>query len=122
MVLDAAVFRDALCRLRGYKCVHIRTAGDCHGSRQGRNQGVSRKLATYVLGAEAPLAITRHGDTIGYFLPARRKRTEEEKAAFREAAARMQEEMARVGATEDQILEDFEEMRRQEKNVRRSVA
>ncbi len=80
------------------------------------------KLATYVLGAEAPLAITRHGDTIGYFLPARRKRTEEEKAAFREAAARMQEEIARVGATEDQILEDFEEMHRQEKNARRNVA
>ncbi len=80
------------------------------------------KLATYFLGAEAPLAITRHGDTIGYFLPARRERTEEEKAAFREAAARMQEEIARVGATEDQILEDFEKMHRQEKNARRNVA
>ena len=36
------------------------------------------KLATYLLESEAPLAITRHGDTIGYFIPARRTRSETE--------------------------------------------
>ena len=34
------------------------------------------KLATYLLESDKALAITRHGDTIGYYLPARRKRTE----------------------------------------------
>jgi PHD/YefM family antitoxin component YafN of YafNO toxin-antitoxin module len=72
------------------------------------------KLATYVLGAEAPLAITRHGDTIGYFLPARRKRTDAERAAFREAAARVQEDMAAAGITEDEIMEDFKRWRKKD--------
>ena len=32
------------------------------------------KLATYLLETEVPVAITRHGDTIGYYISARRKR------------------------------------------------
>ena len=28
------------------------------------------KLATYLLESESPVAITRHGDTVGYFIPA----------------------------------------------------
>jgi PHD/YefM family antitoxin component YafN of YafNO toxin-antitoxin module len=39
------------------------------------------KLASYLLEAEQPLAITRHGDTVGYYIPARPKRTEAERAA-----------------------------------------
>jgi hypothetical protein len=33
-------------------------------------------LAAYLLESDAPAAITRHGDTIGYFIPARHKRSE----------------------------------------------
>lgn len=29
-------------------------------------------LATYLLESDSPVAITRHGDTVGYFIPARR--------------------------------------------------
>ncbi len=36
-------------------------------------------LAAYLLESNAPVAITRHGDTIGYFIPTRRKRTEAER-------------------------------------------
>jgi hypothetical protein len=50
------------------------------------------KLATYLLESETPLAITRHGDTIGYFLPARRNRCDADKAVLREAAARWLDE------------------------------
>jgi PHD/YefM family antitoxin component YafN of YafNO toxin-antitoxin module len=35
-----------------------------------------------------PVAITRHGDTIGYYIPVRRKRIESERTALKEAAAR----------------------------------
>ena len=31
------------------------------------------KLATYLLESDSPVTITRHGDTVGYFIPARRK-------------------------------------------------
>ncbi len=70
------------------------------------------KLATYLLETDQTVAITRHGDTIGYFIPARRKRNETEKAAFQEAALRLQKEMAAAGVTEDEIIEDFKRWRR----------
>ena len=70
------------------------------------------KLATYLLETDQTVAITRHGDTVGYFIPARRKRTEAEKQAFHEAALRLQQEMAAAGITEDEIMEDFKRWRR----------
>jgi len=61
------------------------------------------KLATYLLESETPVAITRHGDTVGYYLPARRKRTEADKAAFEQAAARWQEVLDANGIDEDEV-------------------
>jgi hypothetical protein len=69
------------------------------------------KLASFLLDAETPLAITRHGDTIGFYIPVRRKRTVAEKAAFDEAAARMQQMLTEKGITEDEIVEDFKRWR-----------
>lgn len=69
------------------------------------------KLASYVLESDAPLAITRHGDTVGYYLPASRKRTESERAALREAASRLEELLAAEGIGEDDVLEDFHKWR-----------
>jgi len=71
------------------------------------------KLATYLLESEGPLAITRHGDTIGYYLPTKRKRTEAEKKALEEAGERMQEMMKAAGVTEDEIIEDFQRLRKE---------
>jgi PHD/YefM family antitoxin component YafN of YafNO toxin-antitoxin module len=76
------------------------------------------KLATYLLESDKPLAITRHGDTIGYYLPVRRKRTEAEKRALDEAHARLQEEMAAAGVTEDDMIEDFERLRAEDRRKR----
>jgi PHD/YefM family antitoxin component YafN of YafNO toxin-antitoxin module len=70
------------------------------------------KLATYVLESDKPLAITRHGDTVGYYLPARRKRSEAEKEALRQAGERMQKMMEASGVTEDEIIEDFQRLRK----------
>jgi len=70
-------------------------------------------LATYLLESEKALAITRHGDTIGYYLPARRKRSEAEKEALRQAGERMQQMMEAAGVTEDEIVEDFQRWRKE---------
>jgi PHD/YefM family antitoxin component YafN of YafNO toxin-antitoxin module len=72
-------------------------------------------LATYLLESDGPVAITRHGDTIGYYLPRRRKRTEAEKKALDETWTRLQQAMEAVGAAEDDIVEDFKRMRREER-------
>jgi PHD/YefM family antitoxin component YafN of YafNO toxin-antitoxin module len=71
------------------------------------------KLATYLLESDKALAITRHGDTIGYYLPARRKRTEAEKEALETAATRLQEAFAAKGITEDDVIEDFKRWRKE---------
>ena len=69
------------------------------------------KLATFILEADTPLAITRHGDTVGFYIPVRRKRTETERAALEEAAARLQQILAAKGISEDEIVSDFKRWR-----------
>jgi PHD/YefM family antitoxin component YafN of YafNO toxin-antitoxin module len=71
------------------------------------------KLATYLLESEGPLAITRHGDTIGYYLPTRRKRSEAEKRALEEVAARVHEDLLANDISEDEIVADFQRWRRE---------
>ena len=68
-------------------------------------------LAAYLLESDAPVAITRHGDTIGYYIPARRKRTETERAALKEVAARLEELLAAKGVAEDDVVADFRRWR-----------
>lgn len=69
------------------------------------------KLASYLLESDKPLAITRHGDTVGYYLPARRKRSEAERSALRQAAAQFQEMLAAEGLAEDEMIADFKRWR-----------
>ena len=69
------------------------------------------KLARYLLESEAPVAITRHGDTIGYYIPARRKRAETERAALKEAASRLQQVLAAEGISKEEVLADFKRWR-----------
>ncbi len=73
------------------------------------------KLASYILESEAPVAITRHGDTVGYYIPARRKRDASEREALKEAATRLQHALAAQGISEEEILADFRQRRRGKK-------
>jgi len=57
------------------------------------------------------VAITRHGDTVGYYLPARRKRSETERAALKEAVAHLQKILAAQGIRDDEIIKDFKRWR-----------
>ena len=69
------------------------------------------KLATYLLESESPVAITRHGDTVGYFIPTRRKRSEADKEALREAATRWQGILDTEGISEEEAIADFKQWR-----------
>jgi PHD/YefM family antitoxin component YafN of YafNO toxin-antitoxin module len=73
------------------------------------------KLATYLLESETPVAITRHGDTVGYFIPARRRRSDADKEALKEAAARWQEVLEAEGISEDEAVADFKQWRTDQK-------
>jgi PHD/YefM family antitoxin component YafN of YafNO toxin-antitoxin module len=69
------------------------------------------KLATYLLESDAPVAITRHGDTVGYYIPARRKRTDAERASLQEASARWRQILTAEGVSEEDAVEDFKRWR-----------
>jgi PHD/YefM family antitoxin component YafN of YafNO toxin-antitoxin module len=79
------------------------------------------KLATYLLESDKALAITRHGDTIGYYLPARRKPSDAEIEALRKAGERMDEMMKAAGVTDDEIVEDFKRLRKEERLRKQGV-
>ena len=69
------------------------------------------KLAAYVLEAETPIAITRHGDTVGFFIPVRPPRTGADKAALQDAAERVDRLIAASGVTEEELVADFDAWR-----------
>lgn len=71
-----------------------------------------QKLSSYLLESEGPLAIMRHGDFIGYYIPAPRKRTEAERLEFREAATEFQKMLDVKGIDEEEILRDFKKWRK----------
>ena len=73
------------------------------------------KLANYLLQADQIIAVTRHGEVIGYYVPARRKRTQAEREALEEVASRLQEEMVKAGVSEEDIIRDFKKWRKAER-------
>ncbi|MBW4028070.1 MAG: prevent-host-death protein [Acidobacteria bacterium] len=73
------------------------------------------KFASYLLESESPVAITRHGDTVGYFIPARRKRSDADKEALREASTRWQEVLDAGVISEDEAVAGFKQWRTKQK-------
>ncbi len=69
-------------------------------------------LSNY-LESKTPVAITRHGTTIGIFVPTRPKPSQADLEALRVAGEKMQELIAAAGTTEDELLEDFKRLRRE---------
>lgn len=67
-------------------------------------------LARY-LESETPVAITRHGATIGVYVPTRPKPSEEDLAALRTAGEKLDELIASAGLTEDDLVADFKKAR-----------
>jgi hypothetical protein len=70
------------------------------------------KLATYVVESDAPMAITRHGDTVGFYIPVRPKRTDADRAALHDAVEKWRKVLADAGVTEDEVVADFKALRK----------
>ena len=68
-------------------------------------------LSSY-LESKAPIAITRHGATIGIYVPTRPKPSQADLEALRVAGEKMQELIAAAGTTEDELMQDFKKLRR----------
>ena len=70
------------------------------------------RLAGY-LESQTPVAITRHGQTLGYYIPTQPTRRKSEVAALRRAARKLDALLATWGASEDELVSEFKAARHQ---------
>ncbi len=68
-------------------------------------------LSSY-LESPTPVAITRHGETIGIYVPTKRKPSQADLEALRIAGEKMQKLIVEAGTTEEELVEDFKRLRR----------
>ena len=71
-------------------------------------------LAGY-LESKTPIAVTRHGTTIGIYVPTRPKPSRADLDALREAGEKMQEAIAAAGTTEEELMEDLQKLRAEQR-------
>jgi hypothetical protein len=69
-------------------------------------------LSTY-LESKNPIAITRHGATIGIFLPTRPKPSQSDLEALRIAGEKIDAMIVAAGTSEEELMEDFKKLRRE---------
>ena len=67
-------------------------------------------LAGY-LESGTPLAITRHGETLGFFIPAQKRNRKAELDAMRAAAKDLDGMIATWDASEDELMEEYKGIR-----------
>jgi hypothetical protein len=67
-------------------------------------------LARY-LDSPTPVAITRHGQTIGYYIPARADVNDHDMLALRRAVAQLESLLAEHGISEDEVVREFRAQR-----------
>lgn len=76
-------------------------------------------LAGYLEGGR-PLAITRHGETLGFFIPAQRQTQKAKVDAMRAAAKDLDAMIATWGASEDELMQEYKEIRRASREKKRN--
>ena len=67
-------------------------------------------LAKY-LSSSTPVAILRHGQTVGYFLPTQLQPAESEQESLKRAAAALDALLVEQGIDEDTLLTEFRQLR-----------
>jgi antitoxin (DNA-binding transcriptional repressor) of toxin-antitoxin stability system len=68
-------------------------------------------LPHYLLETGRPVAVTRHGETIGYFIPTRETKKADDLAALKTAAAQLDALLAAEGLSEDELVAEFRRLR-----------
>jgi antitoxin (DNA-binding transcriptional repressor) of toxin-antitoxin stability system len=108
---------EAASVLRTWYCVHrVRIMQtEKIGMREFREN-----LADY-LESGRPLAITRHGETLGFFIPAQKRSRKAEVEAMRAAAKELDAMIATWGASEDELMQEYKEIRRTSRGKTRNA-
>lgn len=71
-----------------------------------------RENLSEFLESKTPVAITRHGTTIGIYVPTKPKPTLADLEALRVAGERMQELIEAAGTSEEELVADFKKARK----------
>jgi hypothetical protein len=77
------------------------------------------KLAGY-LESDQALAITRHGETLGFYIPAQKRSRTAELEAMRAAAKDLDEMIASWG-TEEELMDEYKQIRRSAREKKRNA-
>lgn len=67
-------------------------------------------LPQYLLTSN-PVAITRHGETIGYYIPTKHHAEKSELEELKQAAKNLEDLLIAHGLTEDELVADFRTLR-----------
>jgi antitoxin (DNA-binding transcriptional repressor) of toxin-antitoxin stability system len=76
-------------------------------------------LAGYLEGGR-PLAITRHGETLGFFIPAQKRSRKAEIEAMRAAAKELDAMISAWNASEDELIREYKEIQRASREKKRN--
>jgi hypothetical protein len=77
-------------------------------------------LAGY-LEAGTPLAIMRRGETLGFYIPAQKRNRKAQLEAMRAAAKDLDEMMAAWGTGEEELMEEYKEIRQAAREKKRNA-
>ena len=77
-------------------------------------------LAGYLEGGK-PIAITRHGATVGFFIPAQKRSRKAEVEAMRAAARELDAMIAAWGSSEDELMREYKEIQHASREKKRST-
>ena len=81
---------------------------------------IRENLAGY-LESGTPLAIMRHGQTLGFYIPAQKRSRKAEVEAMRAAAKDLDEMIASWGAGEEELLQEYKEIRKTAREKKRNA-
>jgi len=74
-----------------------------------------RENLSSFLESKTPIAITRHGATIGIYLPTRPKPSQADLEALRAAGEKLDAMIATAGTSEEELMEDFKRLRQEKR-------
>jgi antitoxin (DNA-binding transcriptional repressor) of toxin-antitoxin stability system len=77
-------------------------------------------LADY-LESNQPLAITRHGETLGFYIPAQKRSRKAQLEAMHAAAKELDEMITSWGATEDELMDEYKRIRQSAREKKRNA-
>ena len=69
----------------------------------------------HYLQASSPVAITRHGETIGFYIPTRPHPKKTHSDTLKNAAAQIENLLLSLGTTEDELVAEFHSLRTTQK-------